>query len=157
MRRMLAFMSFTYILTVPRSCSLVHLRKFQRPRRVLSVKLGISATWKPTWWRAEHYWEYSSCQTLSSGVSYYWYMKRWCLAEPARTLLSERSSALPRSCWSLLLSRYPLLGPFVGDFWTSIPKQWVTLILHRTVKVFPIYGARKEAARREAVVTTLGG
>ena len=41
----------------------------------------------------------------------------------ARTLLSERSSALPRSCWSLLSSRYPLLGPFVGDFWTSISKQ----------------------------------
>ena len=41
MRRMLIFMSSTYILTVPRSCSLVHLRMFQRFRRVLSVKLGI--------------------------------------------------------------------------------------------------------------------
>ena len=41
----------------------------------------------------------------------------------SKNLLSERSSALPRSCWSSLSSRYPLLGPFVGGFWTSNSKQ----------------------------------
>ena len=41
MRRMLVFMSFTYILKVPLSYSLVHLWMFQRLRHVISVKLGI--------------------------------------------------------------------------------------------------------------------
>ena len=41
MRRMLVFMSFTYILKVRLSCCSVHHRTFQKLRRVISVQQGI--------------------------------------------------------------------------------------------------------------------
>ena len=45
-------------------------------------------------------------------------------------------------------------GAIVGS---TQPKRRTISIAGIAVKVFPIYGARKEAACREAVVTTMGG
>ena len=49
---------------------------------------------------------------------------------------------------------YQNRGAIVGK---TQPKWRTISIAGIAVQVFPIYGARKEAARREAVVTTVGG